>query len=313
MKQSLTTQGVEVKRFLLPCVINGVSLGMFKKLIVFIALCAFAAAPGWAADYFSPRIAALGGAGRAGPLLNDAIYLNPSFTSFLPTYSLGLNYSWINAPADTGRGIQELGGRNYSASIQDGRNELFQAGAAYTLREDGAFVHVGASKAIVQRLGLGVSGKFFFSGPGRAAGKDLVISTTAVPFEWLQVAGVVDNALETTESKSRGLYRQYILGTKWNVEKIVLAYFDPHYTPSLDQGSRYGYSSGLEFVMMSDLFLRLGAFRNATIPYLASALGRGYGAGLGWVGPRLSLDYGISRAIEPRTVTVHSLGMTIYF
>ena len=36
-----------------------------------------------ASDYQSPRTAALGGAGHASPLLNDAIYLNPSFSSFM--------------------------------------------------------------------------------------------------------------------------------------------------------------------------------------------------------------------------------------
>ena len=43
-------------------------------------------APGWAADFQSPRTAALGGAGHAAPMLNDAIYLNPSFVSFMPSY-----------------------------------------------------------------------------------------------------------------------------------------------------------------------------------------------------------------------------------
>ena len=286
---------------------------MKKFFLGFLWLVIAASYPAQAADYFSPRIAALGGAGHAGPLLNDAIYLNPSYASFLPTYALGLNYLTYTSAEDVTAGKPQSSGRNYSVSIQDGRSDMFQAGVAYTLREDGSFVHVGASKSLIQRLGVGIGAKFFFNNAALSNGKDLILSTTGVPLDWLQVAGVVDNLLETSESKARGLYREYILGTKVNVDKILLIYIDPHYPPSLPSGQQFGHEAGVEFVMMSDLFLRLGQFNNASVPYLNSGIGRGYGLGAGWVGPRLSLDYGLSRAFEPRSTVTHSFGLTAYF
>jgi hypothetical protein len=63
---------------------------------------------------------------------------------------------------------------------------------------------------------------------------------------------------------------------------------------------------------MSDFFLRMGAFKNSMIP-TQSAYGRGYGTGLGWVAPRIALDLGIERALEPRASTATTFGATIYF
>jgi hypothetical protein len=250
-----------------------------------------------ASDYHSPRTAALGGSGHAGPLLNDSILLNPSFTSFLPTYSIGVNY---------------LNGTNYSVSIQDGRSEFFQAGVAYSRREDGSFIHVGASKNVVRRLGFGLGAKAYFNNQTRQVSKDMTFSASGIPTDWLQTALIIDNLLETSSGKEQGLYREYILGIKCNIMGIVLAYFDPHYTPSLLIGERWGYETGLEFVMFSDLYLRFGNFLNSTIPFQAIR-GRGYGVGLGWVAPRLSLDYALSRPIVPKLETVHTIGTTLYF
>ncbi|MBI4925638.1 MAG: hypothetical protein HY843_06910, partial [Bdellovibrio sp.] len=111
-----------------------------------------------ASDFHSPRTIALGGAGHAGPLLNDAIFLNPSFASFLPTYSFGFNYLSFANQNDIGDK-----GRILNVSIQDGRSEVFQAGAAYTQKSDGSYLHVGASKNFVNRFGFGIGGKFFFN------------------------------------------------------------------------------------------------------------------------------------------------------
>src|SRR5436305_13181621 len=80
-------------------------------------------------DFHSARTAALAGSGHAGPLLNDSVFLNPSYASFLPTYSLALQYLKFSGPSRPGE--SDYHGRNYSVSIQDGRNELFQAGVAY--------------------------------------------------------------------------------------------------------------------------------------------------------------------------------------
>lgn len=242
-------------------------------------------------------------------MLNDSIFLNPSYAAFLPTYSMSANYLTFDGPPP--RGYQKYHGRNFNLAIQDGRTELFQAGVAYTQREDYTFIHVGAAKSLLKEWGIGLGGKFFFNNDRHTSGKDATFSTTVIVNPWLQTAFIVDNLFESTDSKAAGLYREYILGIKANVQGIVLLYFDPHLIPGRD-GSEFGHQLGLEFVVMNDFFLRLGQFRNSKIPF-ETRYGRGYGFGLGWIGPRISLDYGLERAVEPMQATAHVFGFTVYF
>lgn len=264
-------------------------------------------APASAADFWSPRTAALGGAGRAGPLLNDAIYLNPSFISLLPTYSISLNY----APFSTGGGSTQ--GHILNLGIQDGRTELFQAGVGFTSRRDARFIHVGASKRIGDPWGVGIGSKFVLSdGRVNSLTADLTAATTFIAAPWLHLVGVIDNLLESSNGQLRGLYREFALGTKVNFKGIAMLYVDPHYTPSLPS-DQFGISAGAEFTMFQDLFARVGLFRKTAMPYLGGTRGDGWGAGFGWIAPRLSLDYGYSKSTDPSGTFSHHLGATVYF
>ncbi len=258
-----------------------------------------------ASDFHSPRTAALGGAGHAGPLLNDAVFLNPSFVSFLPVYSISWSFDkYSGTSADTR-------GRNYSLSILDGKSEMFQAGVAHTLREDGTFIHFGASKAVSKQLGVGIGGKFFMPTGSRTPENEAIVSMTFVPKEWLLAVAVIDNAMESPESRARGRYREFIFGTKFEASKQLYFYFDPHFKPTLTSG-RYGYEAGVEVSAFKDFYLRGGMFRNSRVPS-ASEQGRGYGTGFGWVAPKISFDYAVQRVITPRSSTGHVFGTTIYF
>lgn len=259
-----------------------------------------------ASDYHSPRTLALGGSGHAGPFLNDSILLNPSFAAFLPTHSLSVNYLKYS-------GENEHHGRNYNVAVQDGMNQWFQLGVSYTKREDADFVHFGASKGFVKRFGFGIGGKYMIGTRTHPeTGFDSVLSTTAIALPWLQIAFVVDNLFETEQSRVRGMRREFILGTKFNVMGIVLLYADPHWIPTGPLESNFGYEAGAEFVLLKDLFLRVGHYRNSMIPSQAT-YGRGYGVGLGWIAPRISFDFGFSRAFEPTLSSIYTLGTSIYF
>jgi hypothetical protein len=267
------------------------------------------AAPAVASDFQSPRTAALGGAGHAGPLLNDAIYLNPSFVSLLATYAVSGNYFLYHGTGDS----PDPHGHGLNASIQDGRSELFQAGVGYTLRENESILNIGASKQIVQRAGVGMGGKFIFpKDPSRPMIKDMTFSVTAVPYDIFQVAFIVDNLIESASEKSYGLLREYILGTKLNLQQIVLIYFDPHLAPDDPVNSSFGYETGIEWPIMNDFMLRAGMFRNSNLP-IEYTRGRGYGIGVGWIAPRISFDYAFSRAIDPLAFSSHFFGFTAFF
>ncbi len=265
-------------------------------------------------DFHSPRSSALGGSGRAGPLLNDAITLNPSFCSFLPAYSFSANYSLYEGPGySTPTGPTSHSGQVYNFSVQDGRTELFQAGASYTRREDGTFIHLGMSKMFLKRYAGGLSGKLIRGRVSERFAPEMLFSSTAIFTNWLQIAVVADNLLELPETAEYGLYREFILGTKLNVMGILLAYFDPFWVPALPlEAGGLGYAAGLEFVFFKDFFLRAGNFYNAYVPFQAIR-GKGVGLGLGWVGPRISVDYGFQRIFEGRQAFSHTFGLTVYF
>lgn len=287
-------------------------MNRFSLLLAAVAL----ASPQFAraSDFHSPRSSALGGSGRAGPLLNDAITLNPSFCSFLPAYSLSANYQLYEGPNyQTPTGPTHHGGQVYNLSVQDGRTELFQAGASFTQRADAAFVHLGMSKAFLKRFAGGLSGKLIRGNVSERFTGEMIFSTTAVFTDWLQMAFVADNLLEMKESTAFGLYREFTLATKINVMGMVLGYFDPLWVPSLplDDGG-LGYAAGLEFVFFKDFFLRAGNFFNAYVPF-QGVRGRGVGLGLGWIGPRISVDYGFQRVFEGRQAFSHTFGLTVYF
>ena len=258
-----------------------------------------------AADYFSPRSAALAGAGIAGPLLNDSLYLNPSFSSFLPTYATAFSIGSYGSQSDP------IHGRAYSVSIQDGRNEMFQAGVAYTVRQDHSFIHLGVAKSFIQNWGIGLSGKFFFDPKNVTNGQDFSLSNTYVFSPWFQTALIIDNLVSSDKGKTAGLYREVSFGTKYNADKILLLYFDPHYVPDYAK-DKLGFAGGVEFVLMTDLFLRFGKSVNANVPHL-NIRGDGYGVGLGWVAPRISIDYGLSKTTNPINITTHVLGATAFF
>jgi hypothetical protein len=295
-------------------------IGMFGFLGVLAAVAAAVATSptqGWASDFQSPRASALGGAGHAGPMLNDAIYLNPSFVSFLPSYSLSGNYSFFKGPDNGAGSSSDPHGHILNASLQDGRSELFQAGVGLTLMDDRRMIHIGASRTIVTRFGVGAGAKLVLPNVKSPSPIwDSTLSVTGVPWDWLQLAAVLDNVAEPDDGLRFGMVREYILGSKFNIKGIVLAYFDPHWAPhaSAVAGSHdeFGHELGLEFPFFQELFFRLGNFRNANVPWL-NLRGRGYTTGLGWIGPRMSLDGSIHRLLEPLVVTTYNFGFTVYF
>jgi hypothetical protein len=267
-----------------------------------------------ASDFQTPRAAGIGGAGHAGPMLNDAIYLNPSYASFLPAYSISGNYGFYGGPSQCDDcGPSDPHGHLINASIQDGRSELFQAGVGFTELNDRKVLNVGASRTIVQKLGVGIGGKWEI--PNVDAPPllwDTLVSMTFVPLDFLTLAAVVDNLFEPQSNQAYGMYREYILGSKLNVMGIMLAYFDPHLAPDVADGNTFGHELGLEFPVMGSLFLRAGNFRNANVSAI-SLRGSGYTVGAGWVAPSSSFDFALQRVISPVLCNVYSFSMTVFF
>ena len=251
-----------------------------------------------AVEYHSPRTLGLGGAGRATPLLNDAIYLNPSYASFAPVYSLSGGYSAFRP-----------GGRNYQISVQDSRTELFQAGVGFTKREGDSAVNIGASKLAVDRLGFGIGSKFIINDQTQKMTSDFIFSTSYIGLQWMYSTLVIDNILDHLD-------RTFYLGFKFIPTQNINIYLDPLYSPQYTKGKKAGYHFGVEFGLLADFFFRIGKYQDGEIPYLKTR-GDGFGLSFGWIGPKLNLDYALSRALQTHRgdglTTVNSFAMTIFF
>jgi len=259
-------------------------------------------------DFRSPRSSALGGAGHANPLLNDSVFQNPSFASFLPVYSWSGHFK----PLADGRG------RAYSMSVLDGRSELFQASAAYTVRDELTALHFGASRKLNPKMTVGVGAKFFYSKAKDQFqnSRNLNLSATAAPFHWLQVALIGDNLVSSSNTSQLGLEREVILGTKFKVTEKVLLYVDPRARLGqgleLSEDSAFAYEAGAELQVFKDFYFRAGTFRNILHPDVRMK-SRGFGYGVGWVAPRMSFDFAIEHVLVPQDRVSMNSGVTLYF
>jgi hypothetical protein len=258
----------------------------------------------FAIEYQSPRTLALGGAGRGGPLLNDSIYLNPSYASFTPIYSMSGGYTWFNS------------GRNYNVSVQDSRTEMLQAGVGYTRREQNSAFNLGVSKQVIAQLGFGLASKFIVDDHSNKLTSDFMFSSAYIATQFLYSAIIVDNLLQTADGKARNLYRTFYLGLKLIPTKEVEFYIDPLYSPDYPGGKKLGISAGVELGLLSDFYFRAGRFVDAEISYL-NTRGEGWGIGAGWIGPKINFDYAIHRVTSDHLghglTTAHSLTTTIFF
>jgi hypothetical protein len=262
----------------------------------------------WGNEFRSPRAAALGGAGHANPLLNDSVFQNPSFASFLPVYSWSGNF----------KALGEDRGRAYSISVLDGRSELFQASAAYTVRDELTALHLGASRKLNPKMTVGVGAKFFYS-----KNKDqfqntrnLNLSVTSAPLDWLQLALIGENLVTSSDSSQLGLEREVILGTKFKVTEKVLLYIDPRARLGkgleLPQNPVVAYEAGGELQVLKDFYFRAGTFKNIMHPDVREK-SRGFGYGVGWVAPRMSFDFAIEHILVPQDRVSMNSGVTLYF
>jgi hypothetical protein len=257
-----------------------------------------------AADYQSPRMAGMGGAGHGGPILTDAIYLNPAMISMLNAYSVSISSNKFKGPDDS-----EPRGRVVNLSIQDGTNDLFQAGVGYTQKSYNRQVNLGASSRVFEKYGIGIGGKYLFGSDSIPNAQDAIVSMVGAPLTWMQFGVVIDNAFQSTKMKAWNQYREIILGTKFNIQKILLVYADPHVIPD-KAGDTFGYELGAELPIFTDLYIRGGLNKNSFQSHLGQ-YGDGHGFGIGWSFPRISFDAAFSRTIIPRETNNFLISITI--
>jgi hypothetical protein len=276
----------------------------FPRLFANIAAIFLVFSGAQAVEFQSPRTLSLGGAGRAGPWLTDSIYLNPSFASYTPIYVLSGAYTGFNQ------------GRNYNVSVQDSRTEIFQAGAGFTKREQNTAINLGASKAFMKSLGVGVGSKLLFDNGSGIMTSDFNVSSSYIAAQWMYVSVIIDNLIAGQAQTNRQLIRTGYVAFKFIPTKKVEFFVDPFFSPDYSGGKKAGYHAGIELGIMDDLYFRVGKFQDAEITHL-NTRGSGFGIGGAWVGPKLSLEYAMSRALSTHSgvgfTTAQSGSVLIYF
>jgi hypothetical protein len=285
--------------------------GVILKLGV-VLLAVLSSQLSYGSDFQSPRTSALGGAGHAGPFLTDAVYMNPSYLPKVPFYAMGFNYVGYTPGTFTnpGGGPQ---GDNYNFTVMASSHDLpVQFGAGYTRRDDGTLVHFAASFSAGERLSFGVGSKFLTTPSGNlVASPDVSLSVSAIFSDRLRLAFIADNFLESFASS--GFYREYVLGSKFQLNSNVALYADPHLSADSVTGDQiFGIEAGAEVRLFEYLFLRGGGFSHSTLPFQARK-GSGAAFGVGLTFPKVSIDYAFSRVTVPESGVFHNVGLSLFF
>ncbi|MGZ3699703.1 MAG: hypothetical protein ACXWP5_16300, partial [Bdellovibrionota bacterium] len=170
------------------------------------------------------------------------------------------------------------------------------------------------SKSFIGKLGVGIGGKLVFPADGtNSKFADTIASVTFIALNWLQCSFTADNLIASDDARARGFYREFVLGTKVSILGIMFVYADPHYAMDVpNTNTPWGYEAGVEFPFFSSIFLRGGVFQNSKIDFM-NQYGDGFSVGLGWMAPKISLDYSFRRIINPSLAMGHVFGATVFF
>lgn len=243
-----------------------------------------------ASDYQSPRTLSLGGSGHASALQIDPIAMNMSQAAFLPAYQVSAAFQKYKGNDDS----QEPRGRVSTFGILDGNETTTPMGVFYSRRAEGAILALGIAHKINENFSVGLSGKTTLKSSRNRINRDFSTSATYRLSSQFQFAFITDNVIANKDRAAPwNQYREYTVGTRYSPMNGVIFYADPHYTPSIEKN--WGWEAGAEFATFADLFLRVGRSVRSYQSHL-SRYGSSLGYGLGYVGPRIALDFAISHA-----------------
>lgn len=286
---------------------------MLKKrvFLIFSSSLLFISQMTLASDFQSPRSSGLGGAGHASPMGTDAIFLNPSFMSFIPV--LTGSFSYLVYPTNPSSSVVSSYSHDLNIAVQHGGRELpLQLGFGYTHRSSYSKLHFAISKAISEDVAVGVGTKLVLKTDSSTANTlDGTFSLSWLASSFYRMSFIVDNMFNSDIGNS--FSREFILGNKINILSLFQVYFDPHWTSDSNLNSyRFGYESGLELPLFDFINLRTGIYQNSTLPFVGQRFD-GFGLGAGLLLPRVSLDYSYSKAFQVENVFNHNFGISVYF
>lgn len=211
---------------------------------------------------------------------------------FQPAQSISGTFDWINNPSKFNGGTNH----GFNGSVIDGKNQYVNAGLSFTRQPDLDFIDVGLAKRVTDFMSVGLLAKRYSTNSNNVAAQGNSVvgydgglslgfaippeSTYNVP---LQFGLVADNIRHMAKDEPYEGTRQLGGGAKVTINKTLMLYGDVAQNFSNFSGSYTQYAGAAELAAGNDIYARGGLFTGQQ---------KGWGAGIGWVGPKIGLNYG---------------------
>jgi hypothetical protein len=244
--------------------------------------------------YTGPIAEAMGGAGRAGSSPAESAFLNPATLAEIKSYYGGMSAGWGDHPIDGGLS-------QFSALLADGTpDKAFPGQFSYaqkrialptgltTTQQD---FQLGSAYAPLETfaLGLSIHRLTYVDNQSRSnAQNNFTIGSLYSPAKSLSVAFVAYDLLGGDDSVAQAYQTvpTFAIGTQYFYESVFSFRADFVRPDKFNDGQKINTQLGAETFFRNDFALRLGwQWREVQFEEKLATLGVGY------KGPRLSLDY----------------------
>jgi len=265
---------------------------------------------GLSQTFYPPASEALGESGRAGIQPLDALFLNPAALALSRSQYEFAGLYRSNAPGTESPTVQ------WGAAVVDNSPDVAVAGGAYYLSTRQASpsntindseLAVATGSHALEKLSFGVLGKRI--GRSNLNGPSWVkynadIGFLLTPDQNFGVAFVANNILNDDDLD---LIPQLSVGVNWDLPDILRLTADVSRYEKKNPERKGKLGAGVEFDAGEGFFLRTGSIWDS---YAGQ---RYWTAGLGWIGPKLSLDYAYRMNTDVVGDQAHTFDLRLIF
>lgn len=265
--------------------------------------------------FIGPSSSSLGGAGRAGLSGAESVFLNPALTPLIQMTEVIGYYR----DGQYGRGEH----RNaWAVGAVDSSKEVYFPAAFHYVRlrdtgrasgaVNGEMYHLAIGKNVSDRLAVGFSGyrlKYQVVGDRSYTQWNGSLGVLMLLSENMGFAYVLNNVAGPGSEVPTGLREDMNqgVGVYGAIAEIARLRVDVTRQERFNPDKKMAYMVGIES-MMNDWFLFRAGFRRDDLRDE-----RFYTAGLGFIGPRLKIDYAFEKNAKGAEGAVHSVDMRIPF
>ena len=273
-------------------------IGGFLKYFVYVAfLFSF---PVYAQSFYGPELLGKGGAGRASGSGPEAIFINPAAIISVEGMKMRGFYSHVST-----------GTSGFAGSVVDNNSDMyFTGGLSYVDRrltlEDIQYKEkewrIAIAKTFPHLISAGLVGKLFKKTATdiNHSRFNMDVGALYAPKEWLGLAMTWTNLLgHLIEPQSS----EVSVAAQYNYENFFHINLDVIFPVKNNPDSRFILSLGSETRFKYGFLFRLGGRHDAVLEKNFMA------TGLGWMGPRLSLQWSIEKEFGGGVEQVFDLGL----